>query len=179
MVDLSDIFYLFARFGDRSYGEDVTQLAHALEAAHFAHEAGESDAMVAAALLHDVGQLLDEAGSVGEREARDARHELTGADYLARWFPEPVLAPIRLHVAAKRYLCWREPDYLGSLSAASALSLRLQGGAFSDEEAAAFIRLPFAEEGLRLWRYDDRGKVNDLAVPALDFFHPMLSAMAR
>ncbi len=178
MADLADIFDLFARFGDRSYGEDVTQLAHALQAAHFAREAGESDAMVAVALLHDVGQLLDEAGSVAEREARDARHELTGADYLARWFPEQVLAPIRLHVAAKRYLCWREPDYLGSLSAVSARSLRLQGGVFSDDEAAAFICLPFAEEGVRLRRYDDRGKESDLAVPTLDFYRPLLSAMA-
>ena len=62
-------------------GEDVNQLEHALQAAHFAREAGASDAQVLAALTHDIGHLLDpEAPSMAGLGVID--HERVGADYL-------------------------------------------------------------------------------------------------
>jgi phosphonate degradation associated HDIG domain protein len=179
IADVSAIFALFDRFGDEEYGEAVTQREHALQVAHFAREAGEGDALVAAALLHDVGQLLDGAGAVAEREGRDARHEIGGANLLEDLFGEEILAPIRLHVAAKRYLCAADPCYLDGLSEASARSLRLQGGPFSAREAELFERLPYAQEAIRLRRYDDLGKQVGLAIPVLDTYHDMIEALRR
>jgi [1-hydroxy-2-(trimethylamino)ethyl]phosphonate dioxygenase len=174
---IDEIFALFAKYGDRGYGEDVNQREHALQAAHFAREAGEPDTLVAAALLHDIGQFLNEAGEAAEREGRDARHEINGADLLARYFPEAVVAPIRMHVAAKRYLCAIDPAYHDGLSAASRLSLRLQGGPFDAQEAEEFSRQPHAEEALRLRRYDDLGKQPDLAVVGLEEHRALLESV--
>jgi phosphonate degradation associated HDIG domain protein len=175
MMDIiDDIFSLFAKYGDRGYGEDVNQREHALQAAHFAGEAGEPDTLIAAALLHDVGQFLNEAGELAEREGRDARHEMGGAELLSRYFPESVVDPIRLHVAAKRYLCAIDPAYHDALSAASQLSLRLQGGPFTPPQADAFTRLPHAAEAIRLRRYDDLGKQRDFAVQGLEDYRPLL-----
>jgi phosphonate degradation associated HDIG domain protein len=174
-MDIIDaLFGLFGRYGDSGYGEDVTQTEHALQAAHFAYKAGEPDALVVAALLHDVGQFLRGAGDMAEREGRDARHEVGGAVMLERYFPPAVVAPIRLHVAAKRYLCAIDPAYHDGLSEASRLSLSLQGGPFSQEEAGHFASLPFSAEALRLRRYDDLGKQRDLAVQSLEDYRPLL-----
>ena len=175
-MDIVDvIFGLFARYGDRGYGEEVNQREHALQAAHFARAAGESDTLVAAALLHDVGQFLAEAGETAEREKRDARHEIGGADLLARYFPAAVIEPVRLHVNAKRYLCAADPAYHQGLSRASRLSLGLQGGPFSAGDAEAFLRLPFAGEAIRLRRYDDLGKQRDFAVLRLEEYRALLN----
>lgn len=174
---IDEIFSLFAQYGDRGYGEDVNQREHALQAAHFAREAGEPDTMIAAALLHDVGQFLNEAGDAAEREGRDARHEMGGATLLERHFPPAVVLPVRLHVAAKRYLCAIDPAYHDGLSAASRLSLKLQGGPFTADEAADFARLPQAEEAVRLRRYDDLGKRRDLPVPGLEDYRALLESV--
>lgn len=171
---IDGVFDLFERFGDEEYGESISQRAHALQVAHFAQRAGESDAIVAAALLHDIGQLIGGAGTAAEREKRDARHELGGANFLKGLFAEEVLAPIRLHVAAKRYLCATDPDYFATLSDASVLSLGLQGGPYTAAEADSFIHLPFAAEAVRLRGHDDLGKQVDLVVPPLDSYRDML-----
>lgn len=177
MSIIDDVFGLFGRFGDRAYGEAVDQCAHALQAAHFARVDRASDALVAAALLHDIGQFLQNAGEAAEAEGRDARHETGGAAYLAPYFPQAVTEPIRLHVAAKRYLCAIEPGYHDGLSEASRLSLRLQGGAFSAEEAAAFAAHLFAADAIRLRRYDDLGKQRTLNVAPLESYRQMLEAL--
>src|SRR5215831_11503766 len=97
---------LFASEGARDYlGEPVSVASHLLQAGALASAAGAPDALVAAALLHDVGHLLtDEGDAYG-----DVRHGSAGATWLASWFAEPVTEPVRLHVAAKRYLCAAEP----------------------------------------------------------------------
>lgn len=174
---IDELFGLFESCGDRGYGEDVNQRDHALQAAHFARQAGEPDMLVAAALLHDVGQFLGRAGEAAEREGRDARHEIGGAALLERHFPQAVVAPIRLHVAAKRYLCAIEPGYHDGLSHASRLSLGLQGGPFSAIEAEEFTRLPFAMEAVRLRHYDDLGKQHDLVVPGLKAYRALLESV--
>jgi predicted HD phosphohydrolase len=93
---------------------------------------------------------------------------------LERHFPLAVVAPIRLHVAAKRYLCAIDSAYHDELSKASRLSLSLQGGPFSLEEAEDFTNLPFSAEAVRLRRYDDLGKQHDLAVQGLEEYRPLL-----
>ncbi len=120
----------------RFYDEAVTELQHALQCAALAVRAGASDALTAAALLHDVGHLvLDDNVALTDELTVDRRHESVGARFLAPYFPPSVTAPIALHVAAKRYLCTSEPGYFASLSPSSVRSLALQGGPMDEHEA--------------------------------------------
>lgn len=166
-IRFDTIAALITRFGALHYGEAITQMDHVLQCGQLAIEAGEQDAMVVAALLHDIGQFIDDAGNAAETLATDARHEELGAQFLARWFGPAVTEPVRLHVAAKRYLCAVEPGYAQSLSGASKRSLALQGGAMSAQECAAFATHPWFEAAVRLRHYDDQGKRIGWQVPDL------------
>jgi [1-hydroxy-2-(trimethylamino)ethyl]phosphonate dioxygenase len=126
----------------------VSQLEHALQAATLAERDVARPTQVTAALLHDIGHLVDDRGApVSDTEAdADMRHEERAARYLARWFGSEVIEPIRLHVPAKRFLVATDPAYRETLSPASVHSLELQGGPMSAEEANAFVRKPYAAE---------------------------------
>lgn len=175
MID--EIFSLFARFGDEHYGEDASQLQHALQCAELARRHGCNDDLIAAALLHDVGQFMDDAGNGAVKLNADGRHEVKGAAFLARRFAPEVTEPVRLHVDAKRYLCAVEPGYADGLSAASRLSLRLQGGAMTPEEARAFAASPHASQAITLRRFDDAGKRRDWQVPGLESYRDLLRSL--
>ncbi|WP_408589505.1 HD domain-containing protein [Novosphingobium sp.] len=161
-------------YGDLHYGEAVTQLEHALQCAQLAREQGGSPALIAAALLHDVGQFIDDAGNAAEHKGIDAHHEETGAAFLAPFFGPEVTEPMRLHVAAKRYLCQAETGYRNALSPASELSLRLQGGPMTEAEAEAFSRHPWFAEAISLRRCDDAAKRIDWQVPGLESYRSLL-----
>lgn len=176
---VDDVFRLFEERGHRHYGEDVTELQHALQSATFAQRAGEPDSLVVACLLHDYGHLVHDLGEDIADHGVDARHEAVGANRLKRLFVDEVVEPGRLHVEAKRYLCWKEPSYLADLSEASRKSLQLQGGPMSEDEARAFEALPHFDAAIRLRRYDDLGKVTDMATPDLEAFRPLLEAFVR
>lgn len=155
--------------GDELYlGEAVTQRAHMLQTAAVGLAEGAGDALVVAALLHDVGHLVDPGAAEALDHGRDAAHEEVGARWLARWFGPEVTEPVRLHVAAKRLLAAEDPAYRAALSPASTRSLALQGGPMTEAEAAAFRARPHAEAALRLRRWDDHGKDPSLSVPGLD-----------
>ena len=168
------IFGAFAHHGGERYGEDVSQLDHALQCAQLARDHECSDSLVAAALLHDIGRMIDPDGNAIERAGIDARHEETGARALARFFPPAVTEPIRLHVDAKRYLCAIDPAYLSTLSAASLLSLDVQGGPMHADERRRFEATPFLADALRLRRFDDWGKRDTNTVAPLDSYRSLL-----
>ncbi|WP_084581857.1 HD domain-containing protein [Sphingomonas azotifigens] len=172
------IFEAFARHGDAHYGENVSQLQHALQCAQLASEQGCAETMVAAALLHDIGRMLDPDGNAIELEGTDARHEDTGAAALSRAFPPEVTEPVRLHVAAKRYLCAVDSRYVSGLSAASLLSLKVQGGAMDPDEVAAFEGEAFCKEALLLRKFDDWGKRVGCPVAPLESYRPLLESLA-
>lgn len=175
---VDEILMLFADYGARAYGgERVSQLDHALQSAWCAKQDGAGDALVAAALVHDIGHLL--AGRYLAAEGLDDEHEQRGADYLATRFPPAVSEPVRLHVAAKRYLCAVEPEYVDALSAGSILSLELQGGPMRAGERTAFEAEPFSGDAVRLRRYDDDAKRPDATMPALADYGPLLTSLAR
>ncbi len=174
---IATIVDLFGRFGADHYGENVSQLQHALQCAQLAREHHCSDALIAACLLHDIGRMIDPAGNDAELRGEDAQHEALGARALAPLFPLEVTEPIRLHVAAKRYLCAADPAYAAGLSAASILSLGVQGGAMSAEERAAFEREPFFASALQLRRFDDWGKRTGCDPAPLDSYRPLLEAV--
>ena len=107
------IITLFREHGDSQYGgEPVSQLEHALQAAHLAVEEGESDSLVAACLLHDIGHLLHELPNDAPEQGIDDLHEDLAGNFLKTLFVDAVVEPVQLHVASKRYLCTREPSYL-------------------------------------------------------------------
>jgi phosphonate degradation associated HDIG domain protein len=172
------LFILFRENGNGAYfGEAITETKHALQCAHLAAQSGAAPELVAAALLHDVGHLLHGLGEdVAERDI-DGEHEERGAEWLRRFFPAAVVDPVRLHVAAKRYLCAVEPGYHAALSEASRRSLRLQGGRMSAEEARRFEQQPSFRAAVAVRRWDDRAKVPGLIVPGLDHYRPCLDAV--
>lgn len=166
--------------GQRRYGlSGVNQLQHALQAALLAQNAGCAPSLVAAALLHDIGHMVHGLGEDPAADGVDDRHEILGHAYLTRFFGPEVCEPVRLHVAAKRYLCGVEPGYFARLAPDSARSLALQGGPMSHDEAAAFRALPYAEDAVKLRRFDEEAKVKNRLTPSVAHFTPCLRNLAR
>jgi phosphonate degradation associated HDIG domain protein len=179
MTVSDEIRGLFANRGAAAYfGEAVTQLEHALQAAHFAAQEGAPPTLVVAALLHDVGHLVEQVPDDLADWREDAHHERIGGAWLARRFGPEVSDPVRLHVPAKRYLCATDPSYLGCLSPASVHTLRLQGGPMSPAEVAAFEREPSFREAVRVRRWDDAGKVHGLVTRSLESYFPLVESLA-
>ena len=177
---LDDVFSLYARYGAQLYDEELMQRSHAEQTAALARASGASDALVAAALLHDVGHLLELAEQDGPRDrTTDQRHEARGAAWLAALFPAAVTAPIALHVRAKRYRVAVDPAYHEVLSAGSVASLERQGGALRPEEVAAFEANPGWEDAVALRGWDDHAK--DLTIEVEPFFtyRPLLESLLR
>jgi phosphonate degradation associated HDIG domain protein len=166
---------LLIKRGTQQYdGEAVSQLDHALQTAALAQANGATASLITASLLHDVGHLLEadeftrgSAGCSAGRSGVDCRHEYRALPLLQMLFDAAVTEPIRLHVAAKQYLCAIEPTYQGSLSLASQQSLAQQGGAFSPAAARQFAAQPFAQDAIRLRLWDDHAKVVGASTPAL------------
>ena len=178
-TSVDEVLGLYRSYANDRYDEDITQLDHALQTAALARSEGADDALVAAALLHDVGHLLDLAQH-GQRSTstEDLGHEGRGARYLAALFPPSVTGPIALHVRAKRYRCAVDPEYHDGLSDGSRASLVLQGGPMSVAEAQAFAASPSSASAVDLRRWDDGGKVDGIDVPVLDDYRPLLESLA-
>jgi len=165
------ILEMFAQRGGSNYGgEAVTQQQHALQAAHFAEKTGADAALITAALLHDVGHLLHDLPEDAPDQGIDDAHEELAARWLAGKFPDSVVAPVQLHVTAKRYLCSTDPQYLKHLSGPSIQSLKLQGGLMTGEELEAFRHHPHFESAVRLRRWDEAAKDPQMQTPTLEHF---------
>jgi phosphonate degradation associated HDIG domain protein len=176
---IEDILSLYAAKGGREYeGEGVSQLEHALQTAHHAERAGAAPALVCAALLHDIGHLLNDRGETPTLRGVDDEHQNAALPFLRGHFPEQVLETIRLHVDAKRYLCATRADYYGRLSEDSKRSLQLQGGVFSAAQAERFIAQPFAADAVKVRLWDDAAKIRGAATPGLAHFEAVLRAVA-
>jgi phosphonate degradation associated HDIG domain protein len=175
---IDQVFEVLATGGATAYfGEPVTVLEHSLQAAWIIDQCGGDDTLVVAALLHDLGHLLHLEGEDAAQRGLDTRHEELGVAVLAGHLPASVLDPIRMHVAAKRYLCFAEPKYVDELSPSSVESLALQGGPMTDGEAEEYLAAPHAREAVRLRRADDAAKIANLAVPALESYRPLVAAL--
>ncbi len=180
MIIFDQIVELFAKRGDAAYfGEVMSQKEHALQAAYLAERERAPESLVAAALLHDVGHLVHGMPEDIADHGVDARHEAAGEAWLARYFGPEVTEPVRLHVAAKRYLCRAVPEYLSQLSPASVQSLALQGGPFSEAEARQFEEHRYFREAVRVRRWDDQAKTPGLDVPGIEHYREAIEKTLR
>jgi phosphonate degradation associated HDIG domain protein len=179
MSALAEIRAAFARRGVETYGEGVSQLEHALQCAACAERDGASPALIAATLLHDIGHLIHDLPVDIADQGIDAQHESLGSAFLSQYFSADVTEPVRLHVAAKRYLATTEPGYFDLLSPASVQSLHLQGGLMKSDESTRFAAERYAEDAVKLRRWDDEGKIAGAKTPDLAHFERYVEAILR
>ena len=170
------IIDLFNEKGHSLYGgEAVTQMEHALQAATYARKNNASDALIAASLLHDIGHLLhalpDDAPDFGV----DDLHEELAAIFLEKYFIKEVVEPAKLHVQAKRYLCFVDAGYYNTLSEPSRQSLALQGGIMNAEEAAEFEKYENYKEAVLLRTWDDLAKDPTMQTDPIESFTPYIA----
>jgi gamma-butyrobetaine dioxygenase len=185
---VAKLFAVLERNRGLRYGEqDVGMVDHMLQTAALAQAAGATDALVAAALLHDIGHFGTDIPD-GDADARhtvmleqrvDRAHEEAGARLLAAHFGPEVTEPVRLHVAAKRYLSALDSGYADTLAPAARHTLALQGGPFSEEECKAFDAQPGAAEALALRRFDDGAVVPGIQTPDLAHYRALLEGLIR
>jgi phosphonate degradation associated HDIG domain protein len=174
-----DVFSLFDRRGSAVYfGERITMTEHALQAAWFAQEESAPRELVVAALLHDIGHLVEPVRDDIRDWKADAHHEETGARWLEQRLGPKVAGPVRLHVPAKRYLCATDHNYVAMLSHASLVTLQLQGGPMSGNELLQFETEPYYPDAIRLRRWDDQGKVVGLKTPGLAEYRELIEQLA-
>ncbi|MFD7906416.1 TauD/TfdA family dioxygenase [Kitasatospora sp. NPDC059747] len=177
---LDAVAELFAGEGAGEYlGEAVTMAEHMLQAAAAAEAVQAPAHLIAAALLHDVGHFQGTLHGRDLMQGQDNRHNDSGADWLAQWFGPEVTGPVRLHVAAKRYLCAVEPDYRARLSEASEYTLKVQGGPMDDAQAAAFAALPGAADAVAVRRWDDEAKAAGAPTPDFEHYRPLLASLMK
>ena len=159
MSSPQDILDLFARKGDIAYdGEGISQITHAWQCGQLARDAGAPAALQLASWLHDLGHLLTDLEGSPTVQGIDDRHEATGADMLQAIWGPAVAEPVRLHVAAKRYLVATFPGYRDRLSPDSVRSLALQGGPMDGMECVAFQANAYARDAQQLRSWDEVGK---------------------
>lgn len=179
MDAMQQIRAAFERRGNEGYGEGVSQLEHAVQCAAFAQRDGASPALIAAAYLHDIGHLLHDLPQDIADSGVDTQHESTGSAWLSQYFGPELTEPVRMHVAAKRYLAATEEGYFDLLSDASKLSLKLQGGPMTPEQAEAFEAEPFFADALRLRRWDEEGKIENYHGPSPAHFEAIAKTCLR
>jgi len=170
------ILAAFAASGHLDYGEHISMEEHMLQAACLAERNGEDDAVIVATLLHDYGHLICNMPNNTFEEGVDNCHEEVGATALEDWFGDDIVGAVRLHVAAKRYLCAATPAYLEKLSPASITTLAVQGGPMNEAEMAVFRNQSGHSIALKVRVYDDLGKESHMERPGLEHYIPKLEA---
>jgi [1-hydroxy-2-(trimethylamino)ethyl]phosphonate dioxygenase len=169
---------IFERRGADSYlGEQVTMSEHMLQAATLADGVGAGDELIAAALLHDIGDYTHEFPENAQDAGIDTHHDAAGAAVLAPFFPRLVADCVRHHVEAKRYLCATDPTYFGRLSPASVHTLKLQGGPMTPAEVAASRKHPNLDPIIQVRLWDEAAKVPGKPTPPFSHYAPMLQAV--
>ena len=181
---VAEVLDVYAAHGKSDYiGEPVSSSEHALQAAECARAAQQPDAIVAGALLHDLGHLLGLMEPARYERMGDCGvmcHEGIGAAFLERrGFPQATCDIVRHHVQAKRYLTCRDKGYFDRLSSASRTTLGYQGGPMTEAEAREFEADPGHRLVLLMRTWDEAAKVPGAAVPGFDAHRDMLERIVR
>lgn len=179
MSAYEELVELFDSGGSAEYlGESVTMKEHMLQCADLAVRDGASGELIVAALTHDIGHLLISDALTLQESNIDAHHDELGASWLAERFPESVSEPVRLHVAAKRYLVSTIPNYFERLSPASVHTFNLQGGKMSEDEILEFRSHPAYESAIQVRLWDDEGKASGSRTSDLSAFESLINTTA-
>ncbi len=174
------IFDLFARRGAEEYmGEPISMAQHMEQSAACAVAEGASDDLVIAALLHDIGHFVGDFPIDSLENGIDNLHQEAGAKLLEAFYPASVTEPIRLHVAAKKYLCAVDKQYFERLSDASVQSLQVQGGPMTQAEIETFESSPYHQSAVQVRRYDDDGKVAGLDIKPVGSYRDKLESLLQ
>ncbi len=171
---------VFERRGAEAYlGEEVSMAQHMLQAAQEAEISHADPDLIVAALLHDIGHFSNEIPGTVLMKGTNNYHEEVGANFLADYFPPSVTEPIRQHVAAKRYLCATDPQYLSRLSGASVYTLKVQGGPMNPDEVAEFEKSPYLDNCIRVRVWDDAGKDPDKSHPDFSHYRDLVQSLVQ
>jgi 2-amino-1-hydroxyethylphosphonate dioxygenase (glycine-forming) len=178
-LELFDLYK--SKGGENYFGEEVSQYEHACQTALLARKNGASIELQQAAFLHDIGHILPyQSHHEIEDNLGNINHEKLGAAWLKdRNFSELAIQVVENHVDAKRYLCNINPIYIHSLSDSSRVTLLLQGGPLTEEEAMLFEQNPFFSEIIQIRKWDDLAKESQMLVPKLEFFLEELFPIQR
>ena len=175
---LNKIENIITERGTDSYlGEEVTMEQHMLQTALLAETEDGSDSAIAGALLHDIGHYSEAFAEEALEQGLNNYHEDSGAQILEGTFPEDVVASVKFHVSAKRYLCATDTNYFNCLSEASVHSLKLQGGPMDKHEILEFEKNPHLELCLKVRRWDDSAKVPGIKTPPFSHYLPVLQRL--
>ncbi len=172
-----EIIRMYEQHGGEEYaGEAVTQLEHMAQAAQLAEEQGYDEEVVLAAFLHDIGHICVSAQGHNEMDGFGIKdHEEVGAEFLEeKGFSSRLIKLVGAHVEAKRYLTHKSPEYYDELSEASKRTLEFQGGRMSEEEAKAFESHPLFGLIIKMRRWDEDAKIEQVPVPPLEKYRQMI-----
>ena len=172
------ILDLFAHRGAEEYmGEAVSLAQHMEQSAACAVADGATKELVIALLLHDIGHFMGDFPIEALENGIDNCHEDAAANFLAPYYSKAITEPIRLHVAAKKYLCAVDDKYIKRLSDASIQSLYAQGGPMTLAEVEAFESNPHHLAAVKARHYDDDGKVSGLDIRPIKDYRSQLESL--
>jgi len=155
-------------------GEKVTMSEHMIQSAMLAEKNKCSSSLVCASLLHDYGHfILDDPDQLINKK-EDGQHEDVAYLYLKKYFKKNVVEPIKIHVKAKRYLA-RNQKYYKILSQASKVSLHLQGGVMSEQEAKKFEKERFFHDAIKLRKFDEAAKKTGIKMKNINDYKNLLN----
>jgi len=173
---VDEVFSLYEKFGAADYiGEPVSQIEHMCQAAQLAESEGYDEDVILAAFFHDIGHLCEHVYTVQSMDGYGTvDHESLGGQYLReKGFSEKIARLVESHVAAKRYLTFKYPDYYNKLSEASKMTLGMQGGIMNQAEALNFEEEHLHPLFIKLREWDDKAKTEHLPLPSLEIYRQM------
>ena len=170
---IDEITSNFLRNTSLYIGEKITMSEHMIQTAMIAEEKNSSSNLICSSLLHDYGHFILENPDNLVKQSKDGKHEDIGYEFLKKYFSKDVLGPIKYHVKAKRYLA-REEKFYNLLSKASKVSLKIQGGAMSNEESKKFEISEFFENSIKLRKFDEMAKKSGLKIKSINDYKNLL-----
>ena len=156
-------------------GEKITISEHMIQSAMIAENAKSSNNLICSCLLHDYGHFILEDPDKLVRKKVDGKHEEIGYEYLKKFFKKEVVEPIKYHVIAKRYLA-KDKKYYNSLSDASKISLKLQGGVLNKKESKEFEKKDFFKNSIKLRKFDEVAKRTDIKMKSIIEYKNLLNS---
>ena len=170
---LEEIIFNFSNNKFLYIGEGLTMSEHMIQTAMLAEKNKCSGDLICSSLLHDYGHFVLEDPNQLVSDHIDGNHETIGANYLKEYFSNEIIEPILFHVDAKKYLA-RNKKYFDDLSEASKISLKLQGGIMSDNEAKKFEKNKNYKNAIKLRRFDEGAKNQNIKIKKIENYKELL-----